>query len=285
MSGNAREAGPGSGSLGSSNLGDISMNSDIRDRHHVKHMRAPGGSDRTMGLWESPGPARRRLPALLLVAVSAACALSVTGCSATGSPAVSTAARTADASAGATALAGDDDGGGADASAGSSSAAPSAATTSLPPGSPAAIQACATGNLTVSPADRQEQEGVDITRFVVTNTGPGSCRLDGTGEITPQGPLGAQGTGLEANLAVSQLPFPDSIHLGSRTAAAFALPPGKTASFYIGWFPASPVVCEEGDSFGFNAPDDGNPTDVTPVSYAFGKVCNGLFYVSPMTAS
>lgn len=244
-------------------------------------MRAPGGPSTPKGSSEHARPARPGR-ATLLVAASAACALWLTGCSAGGSGTAPAAAKTADAAVGAAALA-------------SSSAKPTApvapvapakpAASALPPGSSAAGGDCATADLNVTAADRHEQEGVDIARFVVTNAGAGPCQLKGTSEITPQGPLGDAGAGLEANLAVSQDPFPSSLDIGSRAVDAITLQPGKSASFFIGWFPASPVVCEESDSFGFDAPNDPDPTDATPVTYAFGPMCNGLFYVSAVEAS
>ena len=147
------------------------------------------------------------------------------------------------------------------------------------------IHACQTTDLTISPANRQQRDGLYVARFVVADTGVSPCLLDGTIQITPQGPLGAEGSDLEAGLAVSQYPFPESVGVGARSAAAVTVQNGHPADFFIGWFPASPVVCEDGDSFNFAAPDSASPTDTATISYPFGQVCNGLFYVSPVEAS
>lgn len=210
-----------------------------------------------------PRPVRPGRTVLLAVA-SASLAAGLAGCSAGGTHAVSAVAGALPAV--------------------SASSSPSGSFASQPTPAPAPTRDCGTGDLTISPADRNQQEGVDVARFVVQNSGASACVINGAMQISPQGPLGAQGSDLVVSLAVSQDPFPDSLTAGPHTAAAVPLQRGQSAAFFIGWFPASPVVCEESDGFTFSAPAD-DAAGGGSVSYPFGPMCNGLFYVSPVEPS
>jgi hypothetical protein len=167
-------------------------------------------------------------------------------------------------------------------SASSSSSAASAAprTASSPP--PRPTSPCATTDLAVSAVGHQVKQGLDIERFAVTTANPAGCTLTGPPDLRPKGPLSAQVPGATVDLAVSQLPVPDSVDLGAGDGGTVPLRPGGSASFYLAWYSASPIVCVQGDGFGFNAPGDTSYSDMKPVDYDIGPVCDGIFYVSPV---
>ena len=174
---------------------------------------------------------------------------------------------------------------GSAASAGSASTARSAspsgaALRSAPPRRP--TRPCATVDLTVSSVSHRVKQGLDIERFAVTTANPAGCTLTGPPDLRPKGPLSAQVPGATVDLAVSQLPVPDGVDLGAGDGGTVPLTPGGTASFYLAWYSASPIVCVQGDGFGFNAPGDTSYSDMKPVDYDLGPVCDGIFYVSPV---
>ena len=145
---------------------------------------------------------------------------------------------------------------------------------------------CATTDLAVSAVSHQVKQGLEIERFAVTTANPAGCTLTGPPDLRPKGPLSAQVPGATVDLAVSQLPVPDSVELGAGSAGSVGgtvpLSPGGSASFYLAWYSASPIVCVQGDGFGFNAPGDTSYSDMKPVDYDLGPVCDGIFYVSPV---
>lgn len=163
----------------------------------------------------------------------------------------------------------------------SASASPSgAAPRSAPP--PRPTRPCATADLSVSSVGHQVKQGLDIERFAVTTANPAGCTLTGPPDLRPKGPLSAQVPGATVDLAVSQLPVPDGVDLGAGDGGTVPLTPGGTASFYLAWYSASPIVCVQSDGFGFNAPGDTTYSDMKPVEFDLGPVCDGIFYVSPV---
>ena len=155
------------------------------------------------------------------------------------------------------------------------SAAPRTAPSPPPPTRP-----CATTDLAVSAVSHQVKQGLEIERFAVTTANPAGCTLTGPPDLRPKGPLSAQVPGATVDLAVSQLPVPDRVKLGAGSGGTVALQPGGSASFYVAWYSSSPIVCVQSDGFGFNAPGDTSYSDMKPVDYDLGPVCDGIFYVS-----
>ena len=155
-----------------------------------------------------------------------------------------------------------------------------AAARSAPP--PRPTRPCATADLSVSSVSHHMKQGLDIERFAVTTANPAGCTLTGPPDLRPKGPLSAQVPGATVDLAVSQLPVPDGVDLGAGGGGTVPLSPGGSASFYLAWYSASPVVCVQSDGFGFNAPGDTTYSDMKPVAFDLGPVCDGIFYVSPV---
>jgi hypothetical protein len=151
---------------------------------------------------------------------------------------------------------------------------------STPPAAP--TRACTTADLSVVPAQHEEQDGLQIERFTVSTAAAPGCTLTGPPNLVPKGPLSAQVPGATVDLAVSQLPVPTSVGLAAGNGGTVPLPPGKTASFYLAWYDASTVVCVQSNGFGFNAPGDTTYTDLKAVPYPVGSLCDGIFYVSPV---
>lgn len=121
-----------------------------------------------------------------------------------------------------------------------------------------------------------------VARFTAVNGVNAPCFVSGTPQLAPFGPLDGQSQGATSNLAVSQEPFPTDIDAGASTTAGDApikLDPGQAATFLVGWYAASPVVCEQATGFDVAA-GDWDPGDLLQVMYAFGPMCDGLFYVS-----
>lgn len=147
---------------------------------------------------------------------------------------------------------------------------------------PRPTRRCATGDLAVAAVNHEVKQGLDVERFAVTTSAPAGCVLTGPPDLRPKGPLSAQVPGATVDLAVSQLPVPDGVGLPTGDGAAVPLLPGGTASFYLAWYSASPIVCVQSDGFGFNAPGDTTYSDMKPVGYDLGPVCDGIFYVSPV---
>jgi hypothetical protein len=140
---------------------------------------------------------------------------------------------------------------------------------------------CQTSELSVSPGSQGTRSGLKIGTFVLTDTGAQACTITGAPQITPQGPLAGQ-TGMEASLAVSQLPLSLPSADDVATGGGILLQHGQKADFEIGWYSSSTVVCEASDGFGFDAPGDGTRTGALQVSFPIGSMCNGLFFVSPV---
>ena len=164
------------------------------------------------------------------------------------------------------------------------SAAPHTGRAASPAATPPASAAlppapCRTSGLSVAPGGQSDRDGLNVAKFVLTDTGPGPCTLDGSPLITPQGPLDGQST-MEANLAVSQQDL--SLPPDAKESDGITLRPGRSADFDLGWYSESSVVCETSDGFGFDPPGDTGPADAAPVSFPFGSMCDGLFYVSPV---
>jgi hypothetical protein len=123
---------------------------------------------------------------------------------------------------------------------------------------------------------------MQVVRFAAANGTNSACFVSGTPQLAPFGPLDAQSQGATSNLAVSQQPFPTDLAAGASTATSAApimLKPGQAATFRFGWYPASPVVCEQATGFDVTA-GGGSSDDVLQVMYTFGPMCDGLFYVS-----
>jgi hypothetical protein len=158
--------------------------------------------------------------------------------------------------------------------------AASARPRTAPPARP--TRPCATADLSVAAVSHEVKQGLDVERFAVTTSAPAGCTLTGPPDLRPKGPLSSQVPGATVDLAVSQLPVPDSVDLSAGDGATVALLPGGTASFYLAWYSASPIVCVQSDGFGFNAPGDSTYSDMKPVGYPLGPVCDGIFYVSPV---
>lgn len=142
---------------------------------------------------------------------------------------------------------------------------------------------CSTADLSVRPSSRTTKQGLDIARFTVsTTTGADGCILAGVPNLRPKGILSQQVPGATVDLAVSQLPLPDDVDLQAGDGAPVPLLPGGSAFFYLAWYSTSPIVCVQSNGFGFNAPGDTSFSDMKPVNYNVGSVCDGIFYVSPV---
>ena len=160
----------------------------------------------------------------------------------------------------------------------SAPAAKSAAESAAPVGPP--TTPCATSDLSVAPAARHVTIGVEVERFTLSTTKPAGCTLTGTPNLRPKGPLSAQVPGATVDLAASQQSWPDDLDVQPPDGVTVPVLPGKPASFYLAWFAASPVVCEQSNGFGFNVPGDTTYGDMLDVSYPVGSLCDGVFYVS-----
>ena len=139
---------------------------------------------------------------------------------------------------------------------------------------------CATTDLTVTPDARHVTVGVQVERFTVTTSDPTGCTLTGPLNLSPKGPLSAQVPGATVDLAVSQQQWPGDLDVQPPSDVKVPLLPGGSASFYLAWFAASPIVCVPSNGFGFNAPGDTTYSDMRDVSYPIGPICDGVFYVS-----
>jgi hypothetical protein len=139
---------------------------------------------------------------------------------------------------------------------------------------------CATTDLTVTPDARHVTIGVQVERFTVTTSDPTGCTLTGPLNLSPKGPLSAQVPGATVDLAVSQQQWPSDLDVQPPSNVTVPLLPGGSASFYLAWFAASPIVCVPSNGFGFNAPGDTTYSDMRDVSYPIGPICDGVFYVS-----
>ena len=157
------------------------------------------------------------------------------------------------------------------------SAKPASATPKItaPPTTP-----CATADLSVAPAAHHVTIGVQVERFMVTTADPTGCTLTGPLNLSPKGPLSAQVPGATVDLAVSQQQWPGDLDVQPPSGVTVPLLPGKSASFYLAWFAASPIVCVQSNGFGFNAPGDTTYSDMHDISYPIGSMCDGVFYVS-----
>jgi hypothetical protein len=140
---------------------------------------------------------------------------------------------------------------------------------------------CATTDLSVTPDARHVTIGVQVERFTVTTSDPAGCTLTGPLNLGPKGPLSAQVPGATVDLAVSQQQWPSDLDVQPPSGVTVPLLPGGSASFYLAWFAASPIVCVQSNGFGFNAPGDTTYSDMRDVSYPIGPICDGVFYVSP----
>ena len=143
--------------------------------------------------------------------------------------------------------------------------------------------ACTTGQLSVTAAGHRTLDGLEVERFLATDVGPGACSLTGAPRLTPYGPLSAA-SAMTNDIAVSQEEF-DGDDQGQDDAGRMDVQPGQAAAFDVAWYAASPVVCEKATGFGFSAPGDSTWGDMRQVGYAFGPVCDGLFYVSTVRAA
>jgi hypothetical protein len=151
---------------------------------------------------------------------------------------------------------------------------------SQPSSTPVPLGPCATADLSVAAGSEHAEEGLEITRFVLTNIAQNTCTLSGYPGISPEGALTAGDASPQVNLAVSQLAVPPELGAIAQPGGDHTLQPGAAAAFFIAWYPASPVVCEAGEGFSFNAPGDSDMADSSPQTYPFGPMCDGLFYVS-----
>ena len=157
----------------------------------------------------------------------------------------------------------------------SAAAAPVAPKITAPPTTP-----CATASLSVTPAARHVTIGVQVERFTVTTSDPAGCTLTGPMNLSPKGPLSAQIPGATVDLAASQQGWPGDLDVQPPSDVTVPLLPGGSASFYFAWFAASPIVCEQSNGFGLNAPGDTTYGDMHDISYPIGPICDGVFYVS-----
>lgn len=139
---------------------------------------------------------------------------------------------------------------------------------------------CAASDLAVTPAQRHVTDGVQVERFILSATTTSGCTVTGVPDLVPKGPLSAQVPGATVDLALSQQQFPDDLGITPPRTTTIPLTPGKTASFYLAWFDASPVVCVHSTGFGLNAPGDTTYADLQDISYPIGTICDGVFYVS-----
>lgn len=141
---------------------------------------------------------------------------------------------------------------------------------------------CRPTGLAVTARTITAEHGMQVARFAAANAAQAACFVSGTPQLAPFGPLDGQSQGATSNLAVSQEPFPADVASDAPTATSDAhilLEPGQAATFLVGWYPASPVVCEQATGFDITA-GDRDPGDLSQVIYAFGPMCDGLFYVS-----
>jgi Protein of unknown function (DUF4232) len=145
---------------------------------------------------------------------------------------------------------------------------------------PRSTRRCSTADLSVKPTTRTTKQGLDIARFAVTTIAADGCTLTGAPNLRPKGILSQQVPGATVDLAVSQLPVPDNVDLQTGNGGTVSLRPGGSASFYLAWYSTSPIVCVQSNGFGFNAPGDTSYSDMKPVNYDVGSVCDGIFYVS-----
>lgn len=145
---------------------------------------------------------------------------------------------------------------------------------------PTPTRPCTTADVTVTPAQRHETDGVQIERFTVTPTIPTGCTLTGSLSVVPRGPLSPQLQSSTVDLALSQQGFPDDLDITPPQPATIPVTPARPASFYLAWFAASPVVCVQSNALAFNAPGDKTYTDMRVLAYPVGPICDGLFYVS-----
>jgi len=139
---------------------------------------------------------------------------------------------------------------------------------------------CATSDLSLAPAQRHVTIGVQVERFTISTSNPDGCTLTGPLNLMPKGPLSAQVPGATVDLALSQQTWPADLDVQPPNGVTVPLLPGKTASVYLAWFAASPIVCVQSNGFGFNAPGDTTYSDMHDVSYPIGPICDGVFYVS-----
>lgn len=154
-------------------------------------------------------------------------------------------------------------------------AKPAAPKITAPPTTP-----CATADLSVAPAARHVTIGVQVERFTVTTSDPAGCTLTGPLNLSPKGPLSAQVPGATVDLAASQQQWPSDLDVQPPSGVTVPLLPDGSASFYLAWFAASPIVCVQSNGFGFNAPGDTTYSDMHDISYPIGPICDGVFYVS-----
>jgi hypothetical protein len=154
---------------------------------------------------------------------------------------------------------------------------------SIPRGPLPVSGACTTAQLSISPSGRRTVTGLDVERFLATNTSQLACSLTGSPVLTPVGPLSSSAT-TTSDIAVSQQDF-DGDDEGDASDVHVDLQPGQAAAFDFAWWPASTVVCEQASGFGFRAPGDPDWSTARQVPYAFGSMCDGLFYVSTIRAA
>jgi hypothetical protein len=145
---------------------------------------------------------------------------------------------------------------------------------------PAPTRPCTAADLTITPSHRQVTNGVQIERFTLATATLAGCTLNGTPNLIPKGPLSAQVPGATVDLALSQQDFPDDLDITPPQPTTIPLTPGRSASFYLAWFDASPVVCVQSNGFGLNTPGDTTYTDMRVLPYPIGPICDGVFYVS-----
>lgn len=171
---------------------------------------------------------------------------------------------------------------GAAASTASGPAAPAAKPAPTPPARTAPLPIsgpCATSALSVAPASHRTLDGLEVERFLATDTSRRACSLAGSPHLTPYGPLSAAST-VTSDIAVSQQDF-DGDDEGPATSH-LDLQPGQAAAFDVAWYAQSPVVCEHATGFGFNVPGDTDWSAMRRVDYRFGPVCDGQIYVSTL---
>jgi hypothetical protein len=142
---------------------------------------------------------------------------------------------------------------------------------------------CTTSELSVTAAGHRRLDGLQVERFLATDTSSAACSLTGSPLLTPYGPLSSTPGAVTSNIATSQEAF-DGDDEGTASPEQVDLQPGDAAAFDVAWYAASPVVCEQATGFGFSAPGDPSWSDMQQVGYPFGTVCDGLFYVSTVRA-
>lgn len=161
-------------------------------------------------------------------------------------------------------------------------AAPAAEPARTPPTRTAPLPVsgpCATSELSVAAAGHRTLDGLEVERFLATDTSSRACSLTGSPHLTPYGPLSSAST-VTSDIAVSQQDF-EGDDEGPATAH-IDLQPGQAAAFDVAWYAQSPVVCEHATGFGFNAPGDTDWSAMRRVDYPFGPVCDGQIYVSTL---